>query len=285
MGRRAQEFDERIDLLPVPLRFGATQLILDPEVEQGSPEQLHAREIFLGLERCQRLELCQGLVGSPGLGVGRRQRDAGLVRVWFGGEHAPTRLEQLVRLPQRLVADRHGEIDRMGELRGTGDTRAELLELLQGWVPLPAFHEKASIRPPHDRVVVPLERSHRFDMGDRLLAAFEIEEEIDEPAEDDRIVGERLHPFAKDLERQVRIRHSLRQIGMPDNDAGIVGVGGQPLHDHLLRPREVVGPHRDLELGEEHLWGFGRQLGRPRNFDPRRREIVVEEAPRRHGKP
>ena len=217
--------------------------------------------------------------------MGRRQRDAGLVGVWFGGEHASARLEQLVRLPHRLVADRHGEIDCLAELLDAGNIRAELLQFLQGRVPLPAFHEKAGIRPPHDRVVVPLERSHRFDMGDRLLATFEIEKKIDEPAEDDRIVGDRLHPLGKDLERQLRLRHLLRQIGMPDNDAGIVGVGGQSLLDHLLRPRQVVGPHRDLELGEEHLWGFGRQLGRPSDFDPRRREIVVEEAPLRHRKP
>ena len=52
VGRRAQEFDERIDLFPVPLRFGATQLVLDPEVKQGGPEQLHARELFHGLKRC-----------------------------------------------------------------------------------------------------------------------------------------------------------------------------------------------------------------------------------------
>ena len=50
--RGAQEFNERIDLLPVPFRFGATQLVLDPEVKQGGPEQLHARELFHGLKRC-----------------------------------------------------------------------------------------------------------------------------------------------------------------------------------------------------------------------------------------
>ena len=72
---------------------------------------------------------------------------------------------------------------------------------------------------------------------------------------------------------------------MADDDAVIAGEWGQPLLDHLLRPREVVAPHRDLELGEAHLWGFGRQFGRPPDFDSCRREIVVEEAPRRHRKP
>ena len=96
VGRRAQDFNELIDLLPVAFRFGATHLILDQEVEQGSPEQLHARQIFRRLEGRQRLELRQGFVVPPCLAVGRRQRDAGLVRVWIGGEYAPARLEKLV---------------------------------------------------------------------------------------------------------------------------------------------------------------------------------------------
>ena len=70
------------------------------------------------------------------------------------------------------MADGHGEIDGMGELLGIDDRRAELPELFQGRVPLPPLHEKAGIRPHHDGLVIPLELSQRFDMGDRLLATF-----------------------------------------------------------------------------------------------------------------
>ena len=92
----AEKLDQFVDLIPIAFRLRATELVLDAEVEERGPEQLHLREVFRGLGRSQRFECRQCLVVSPGLRVGCSESDPGLIRVWFVGQHPSARLQKLI---------------------------------------------------------------------------------------------------------------------------------------------------------------------------------------------
>ena len=173
----------------------------------------------------------------------------------------------------------------MGELRGTRNVRSERLQLLQCRNPLPALHEQACIGPRDDGVVVPLQVAYHVDMWYGLLAALEIEQQIHDATANARIVGQDLNAFDQDIERRQRLPHRPGEVCISDDHAGVVGVGGQSFLHHLRGSRVVLGSHRDLELCKQHLRGIGGQLDGSRDLDPRGREIVVEDAPRRHRQP